>query len=398
MWPNARVFAVALAAMACRPPASAPARPAEAMVRFRPAPPPDAAARALVAAVPGGVWDAGLARAVGEIVASARDPAAWIDVRAARAALARAGFPAQARFALARDDGGEVLAEAPLRQCLADTAGAAAVDLGLAERRFADGRRLQVLAWAAHRAEIDPLPRDLALDDTLGLRVDYPRPTETRLLLATPDGPVEDLDLEPGVTRWVDRFHAPGEYRVEVVARGERAARVDFLFSVFVDGGPPAMPPLPSGPWAPADPRAAEELFASRIAALRREHGLPPVAPFPLFDSVVREHAALMAARGEVAHAIPGLTEGIAARAAALAHPRARHHDDVVAAATAEDAFALVEGSPGHLRNLLCADCTHVSIGAALEPVLDRPPRIFVAVDLLSFPQGPPRRIDHHNR
>ena len=81
-----------------------------------------------------------------------------------------------------------------------------------------------------------------------------------------------------------------------------------------------------------------------------------------------------------------------------MAHPGARHHEDVAAAATADAALALVADSPGHLRNLLCEACTHASIGVALEPVLDRPPRLFVTWELLEFPQAPPQEIHHNNK
>ena len=62
------------------------------------------------------------------------------------------------------------------------------------------------------------------------------------------------------------------------------------------------------------------------------------------------------------------------------------------------EALFLVSDSPGHLRNLLCDTCNHASIGVALEPVLDRIPRLFVTWELLEFPKGPPVEIDRYNR
>ena len=105
-----------------------------------------------------------------------------------------------------------------------------------------------------------------------------------------------------------------------------------------------------------------------------------------------------MAHTGLVAHRLPGVSAGVEAKAAKLAHPRAKMYENVAAAATAEDAHALVVGSPAHLANLLCAKCSHVSIGATLEPVLDRVPRVFVTWELLEFPQGPPKEIEDYNR
>jgi hypothetical protein len=100
-----------------------------------------------------------------------------------------------------------------------------------------------------------------------------------------------------------------------------------------------------------------------------------------------------MASYGHAVHSIPGVSKGVPWTANNLAHPRARHHESVATALTMADTFFLIEDSPGHLDKLLCESCTHASIGVALEPVLDRFPRLFVTVDLLEFPQGPPQEI-----
>ena len=100
---------------------------------------------------------------------------------------------------------------------------------------------------------------------------------------------------------------------------------------------------------------------------------------------------------GIVAHSLPGYGN-VEKRAAAFAHPRAEHHQNVAGAPSAKDALAMVRLSPAHLKNLLCERCTHASIGASLEPVLDRIPRLFITWELLEFPQGPPREIDDYNR
>ena len=130
---------------------------------------------------------------------------------------------------------------------------------------------------------------------------------------------------------------------------------------------------------------------------LRIDHGLRPVQRFTLFDTLAREHSAMMGHMGIVAHSLPGYG-GVTDKAANFAHPRAAHHENVAAAPTAQAAMKLVELSPAHLQNLLCEECSHVSIGATLEPVLDRIPRLFVTWELLEFPQGPPKEIDHYNR
>jgi uncharacterized protein YkwD len=101
-----------------------------------------------------------------------------------------------------------------------------------------------------------------------------------------------------------------------------------------------------------------------------------------------------MAATGILDHAIPGQTDGVAAQAWRRYHPGARHTEALAAAFTPEDLLDVIWLSPGHRRNLLCEDCTHVAVGVALEPVLDALPRLFATFEMLAFPQGEPRAIE----
>jgi uncharacterized protein YkwD len=111
---------------------------------------------------------------------------------------------------------------------------------------------------------------------------------------------------------------------------------------------------------------------------------------FP-FEPLAREHAALMASSGVVDHRIAGLTPGVAARIAERFHPGARTFENLAAAPNWQQALDMVRLSPGHLANLFCEECTHASIGVALEPITDRIPRLFVVWELLEFPEGAPQ-------
>lgn len=382
-----------------RPPetlASRAARPSE--VRYRPADPPDADAAWLVSALPGARWDAGLAAAAAELLAGSTDRTAALRPSATLLADARAGFPGQARFL--RSLTGGARPEHAIDEIVAATPDPRGLDVGLAVRRYGDGVASWILAYAPHRVEMDPVPRDLPLDAPLSLRVDLPEGARgTPLLyLAPPDGPVERVALTSGVARYLDRFHAPGQYRLSVTLNQGEDLDVALLFSVFVDGPPPPAERLGPRATSAPDPVAAEGWLLTQVNQVRAQHGLRPVSHFAAFDGVAREHAALMASAGRVAHTLPGVTEGVAARAEAQFHPRAEHHEAVVAAADAEDALSLLTGSPAHLAVLLCERCTQISVGAALEPVLDRPPRLFATLELLAFPNGPPAAVDHYNR
>jgi hypothetical protein len=271
------------------------------------------------------------------------------------------------------------------------------VDIALAKRSFADGQVLWIVGWAPHVADMDPLPREVALDAGLTLRVDLLEKADAKLYISVPDGPVKEVSLSTGVARWIEGFIAPGEYRFEVLANREEVAELALLFNIYVDGGPPPVPVAPPIPKSAPDPAEAEAWLFQQLNDLRASHGLNSVQRFELFEPLAREHSALMGHTGIVAHHLPG-RGGVQERAFEMAHPRARHFENVAAATDAADALSLVELSPAHLKNLLCETCSHVAIGAALEPVLDKIPRLFVTWELLEFPQGPPREIDHFNR
>ena len=384
-----------LLTLGCRPPVTP--KPDGPQVRYRPGEPADSAGQQLVDLVPGGQWDLGLTSAAEELMMMMRDRTARIPPEAASLAAARAGFPGQARFA--RQLTGGAFPQELVDQVLL-SAGELPVDLGLASRSFGDGIVLWVVGWSVRVADLDPLPARIPLDGSLALRMDLLTPTDagSRLYLSPPDQPVEELTIRSGVARWLDGFSTPGAYRVEVITGEQQRARVALLFSVFVDTPPPPLPALLSEELPPPHPIESEAALYESLAALRAERGLQPLQRFPLFEGVAREHSALMAAYGVVAHRIPGVTEGVPSRAAKIAHPRAHHTENVAAAASAEEAMQVVIDSPAHLGALLCEECTHVAIGAALEPALDRRPRLFVTWEMLSFPQGAPRKITDWNR
>ncbi len=363
-------------------------------VSYRPVDPPNDDALWLVESVVDAQWDKGLAGAAGELVSTLRSPERLMSPIAMATATSRTGFPGAARFGKTVTNGA---LPANLVQSIANGALGAPVDVGLAKRAFNDGTVLWVVAWAPHLVDIDPLPKTVPLDAGVTIRVDGFAKADARLFVAPPDAPVRELSITDGVARWVDGFDVPGEYRFEVVAETSGVGRVALLFSIFGDGQPHRMPAAPLPPSMSADPRAAELFLFEAINLLRVEHGLARVERFPLFEKLSREHSAFMGHTGIVAHELPG-HGSVASRAAAFAHPRAEHFQNVVGAPTAKDALAMVELSPAHLKNLLCAACTHVSIGAAIEPVLDRIPRLFVTMELLRFPQGAPVEIDHYNR
>lgn len=363
-------------------------------VAYRPTEPSTDLQRWALGSVPDASWDSGLAAAASELVGTLRSRDRLMSPRAMATASARAGFPGAARFGKTVTQGGRPVA---LVNSIVNTAYGRPIDIGIAKRAFGDGSVLWVVGWAPHITDMDPVPRTVGLDASVMVRVDRIRKGDARLFVAPPDAPVRELSLSDGVSRWVDGFDVPGEYRFEVLAEDDGVGELALLFSVFADQQPQAMPAAPKAKAVSPDPRAAELWLFDALNEVRSEHGLRAVKPFPLFDPLTREHSALMGHTGLVAHSLPG--RGTVAQAASrFAHPRAEHFQNVAAAPSAEDALEMVALSPAHLKNLLCESCTHASIGASLEPVLDRIPRLFVTWELLQFPQGMPREIDDYNR
>ncbi len=387
--------AVALAAAGCqhRAPGAIETRPPQ--VRYRIGEPNDQAGLWLLEQLPDARWDPALLAAARELSGAASDPGARITPTAAQLATARAGFPGDARFARLYNGGAfpwELLDGARMASDSAPS-----LDVALASRRFADGTVLWVMGVAPHWGELDPYPRDLGLDEPVAIQVEVPGARELQLFVAPPAGPVISLGMSSGVARWVDLFHLPGPYLLEVVDIGRDRSRVVFDMVVFVDHPPDAMQPLPTG-IDPPDPVQATAWLYQALNERRSQAGLHPVQPFEPFEPLVREHSALMASSGVLAHVIPGIAQGVGARAWETFHPRAEHYEDVAAAFTPQEAFDLVWSSPGHRRNLLCEPCTHAAIGVALEPTVEGPPRLFVTWELLAFAAGVPQALPEHKR
>ena len=180
---------------------------------------------------------------------------------------------------------------------------------------------------------------------------------------------------------------------MEVVSRGDRTTQVLLRWSQFVDITPPNVATLQRGSLDSPNPFEATTELYKALNELRESSGLQPVERFVPFEPLARQHAALMASSGVVDHTIPGRTAGVASKAQKTFHPGARHYENLAAAPDWKEAMDMVTLSPGHLANLLCEDCSHASIGVALEPVIDRVPRLFVVWEMLNFPHGSPKPI-----
>jgi hypothetical protein len=379
-----------------------PNQSSELAVRFRPQPEPESQeAQWILSQLPGATWDQGLYKATQHLIGASRDRLAQLTPEATTTAQGLAGYPGNARFFRELTGGGppDILVE-NLKQAAAQRQ--QAFDVGLAAKIFGDGTVLWIGAIAHRPALLDPIPAVIPLDGRIPVGIEIldtasgdpmariPNPV---LFLTTPFGAVKAYPLKTQTARWIDDFHTPGPTQMEVVARGDKKTQVVLKWTVFVDAPAGKMPALLKATGENPDPFRATIALYSALNQLRSQAGLAPVTRFEGFEPLAREHAALMAASGVVDHHIPNRTPGVAAIAAKRFHPGAMHHENLAAAPNWQEALDLVRLSPGHLANLLCEPCTHASIGVALEPVLDRTPRLFVVWELLEFPQGPPSPV-----
>jgi hypothetical protein len=360
-----------LALLACAPKVPpAPSLPSDTMLRWRPG-------SELVTLGPEARQDRGLTAAAEALAGAATSPDARLTTTAVRGALALGHYPGAARFV--RAVGGKELPAALLDEIPRD----APVDVGWAWRDFADGRRWWVLGWSPRRVQPDPVPSRVEPGQGVGVRVDGAR--NARLFVVAPSGRWRALQLTPGETRWVAGLDEPGEHRFEVVD----GDRVELLFGVFVGEAAPPLAPLPTAvPFV--NPLEATEALYAAANDLRRTNGLAPLSRFATFEPLVQEQAACLSLQGRVEHdseACPG----VPGRASQGYFPRGHYYENLAAADSAAEAWEALLASPGHLANLLCADCTHLSIGAATEPA--PVPRLFVVWEVMRFPAGEPLPI-----
>ncbi len=368
-------------------------------VQFRPTPEvTDADAQWLLRQVPKATWDKGLHEATRILIAASRDRRSQLTPAATVTATANAGYPGHAKFFRELTGGGPPLRLSAQLQHAAKQRNQP-VDVALARRAFGDGTVLWIGGIAHRPALLDPIPARINLDQRLPISIEVidksspdalGRIPDPILFITSPHGVVQTYALHPERARWIDDFHLPGRYLLEVVARGTRNTQVVLKWAIFVDQDPQALSNLGPPPDIAPNPIEATQALYQALNSMRAEAGLGPIKRFKEFEPLAREHAALMASTGVVSHQISGISPGVASKASQQFHPGAKHYENLAAAPNWKEAFDIVRLSPGHLANLMCDTCTHASIGVALEPVTDRTPRIFVVWELLEFPHGPP--------
>ena len=301
--------------LACKAPSGA--KPTAPELRYRPIEVPVVYSAEIQRYFPAGQWDSGLEQACQELSSILSVPKVQLTPKAIQQATDRSGFPGQAQFSKALT-GGEFPEE--MMMDLARKHASDDVDIALAKRQYGNGATLWIVGISEHIVDMDPIPRDLALDGQLALRIELRPEQEGFLYIDAPDQPIEMVEILPSAHRWLSNFHVPGRYRIEVVTKEKKQADVALLFSVFVEQDIPSPRPLLERTEV-NNPIEAENWLYQEVNKIRGDHGLHPLRRFPIFEGVAREHSALMASTGIVDHKIQGFSEGVPLRAEKIAHP-----------------------------------------------------------------------------
>lgn len=179
-------------------------------------------------------------------------------------------------------------------------------------------------------------------------------------------------------------FRQPGVNAVELMAEGRYGPEVVALFPVEVvaaDGTSPAPGARRSvRPRQAIEPERenmarAEAQVLQAIHALRDQHGLSRLVRDARLDALARHHARQMGALGFFGHRSPREGNvGERLKAAGISYRVAA--ENLAESHSALDAQWLLEQSPGHRRNLLMPEVTHVGIGTA--PVPGRPGNLYL--------------------
>jgi uncharacterized protein YkwD len=221
-------------------------------------------------------------------------------------------------------------------------------------------------------------PRPVATQTLCGELV--PPLSGAELYVTQPDGDVErvPLSLDAG-PRFCSRLKFPkaGGYTVEVIGRGARGPEVAALF--FVDVGGPRQRGEAEPVSEPTTVPEARQAILARINSLRQAHGLRVLSPDTSLDNVAQAYSERMAREGFFAHVAPDGSD-LRGRLAGAGPAYRSAGENLGMASGPLAAHFGIEHSPGHRKNLLAPQFTHVGIGVAFQTVDGRPQAIVTEV------------------
>lgn len=194
------------------------------------------------------------------------------------------------------------------------------------------------------------------------LRRGYFKP---RVIVAPPGGapvrerPAWTTTRRVEVTIYFDA--GPGEYGIEVVADSQYGPVVLSNHRVYVGVEPPTLPTLRLRSRGPAGGAPAKALV-EMVNGVRAKAGVPPLRTHPTLETIATSHAEDMARRGRLAHASPD-SGTLSTRLRANGMQVLSAAENLAEAADPSAALQAFLASPGHKRNLLLPELTHLGVG-----------------------------------
>jgi uncharacterized protein YkwD len=191
----------------------------------------------------------------------------------------------------------------------------------------------------------------------------------TEVYVTQPDGRVErpPLTRESGpsfCTRLL--FPTEGRYTVELIGRGTKGPEVTAIF--LVDVGHAKQGRERERLVEPTTVEEAREAVLARINALRRAHGVQPLALDDTLNGVAQAYSDRMAKEGFFAHVAPDGAD-LRSRLAAAGSTYRTAGENLGMASGPLAAHFGIEHSPGHRSNLLGTQFTHAGIGVTFQKV-----------------------------
>jgi uncharacterized protein YkwD len=241
--------------------------------------------------------------------------------------------------------------------------------MGAGLAKLSNGRTRGVLALQESYVALQPLPRSMAVGQSLDLRGRLAAPFDKPEAFVTrPDGVASAIRLDVRQADLVGRVSCDagaGRYQIEVIGEEQHGPTVLANFPIFCGTSPPTRVRVPP-PRAPiATVEEAERAIFDLVNRERRRHGRQPLRNDIRLARIARAHSEDMARSGFVGHVSP--TTGSPMDRADRAGVQALLLlENVARAYSPEEAQAGLMGSPGHRRNVLHPDATRVGIGVVL--------------------------------
>jgi uncharacterized protein YkwD len=187
--------------------------------------------------------------------------------------------------------------------------------------------------------------------------------------VTVPSGTVQKVEVQ---SKDGQTFCAPlplgasGRYMVEVIGKSQRGPEVAALLPVSVGETTPMAEREVEGE-DPSSPDALAAVLLARANALRKKFGSPPLAESRPLSRVAQAYSERMTKENFFAHIAPD-GEDFTQRLDKADISYERAGENLGAGPSALSAHAALERSPGHRKNLLEPDFTHIGIGYSQSP------------------------------